>query len=305
MKADSVAKHVYNDSMNQLFFLRLCQRAQHVLCSDDNRHSHNINTSPQSGQVALIILLIMVVVLTLGVSLASRTVMDVTLTRQEEQGGRVYQAAESGVESALNEDLANDALYTNDAFTGTVSSISDIDVNYSVARKKTLETRVGEGGAVAVDVTGTANGNQLAINWGKGKDCNSSSPADNAASLLIRVYNVTGGATTVKQYAYAACTYTNGYPVTGTLVGDNGYYRKVLITLATGDKAVRIQPVYADTYMQVDGVGWTLPVQLYEITSNAKNQLGNETKAIQVSRTLPTFPGIMDYALYSGTTIVK
>lgn len=299
----SLAKHVYNDSMITLSFLR--QGAQHQSNQRKRQLQYKAPTHAQSGQVALIILLIMVVVLTLGVSLASRTVMDVTLTRQEEQGGRVYQAAESGVESALNADLANDALYTNDAFTGTLNSISDIDVNYSVARKKTLETRVGEGGAVAVDVTGTANGNQLAINWGKGKDCNGASPADNAASLLIRVYNVTGGVTTVKQYAYAACTYTNGYPVTGTLVGDNGYYRKVLITLATGDKAVRVQPVYADTYLQVDGVGWTLPVQYYAITSNARNQLGNETKAIQVSRTLPTFPGIMDYALYSGTTIVK
>lgn len=273
-------------------------------CTTAQRTQHSQHTS-QSGQVALIILLIMVVVLTIGVSIASRTVMDVTLSRQEEQGGRVYQAAESGVESVLNRDLSEEALYTNDAFTGSLSSISDIDVNYSVARKKTLETRVDEGGTVSVDVTGTANGNQLAINWGKGKDCSGATPSNNAASLLIRVYNVTGGNTTVKQYAYAACSYTNGYSVTGTLVGDNGYYRKVLITLATGDRAVRIQPVYNDTNMQVDGVGWTLPVQYYEIKSNARNQQGNETKAIQVSRTLPTYPGIMDYTLYSGTTIVK
>jgi hypothetical protein len=158
----------------------------------------------------------MVVVLTIGVSIASRTVMDVTLSRQEEQGGRVYQALKV-VSSVLNESLRR-GLYTNDAFTGTLNSISDIDVDYSVARKKTLETRVDEGGTVSVDVTGTANGNQLAINWGKGKNCSGASPSNNAASLLIRVYNVTGANTTVKQYAYAACSYTNGYPVTGTLI---------------------------------------------------------------------------------------
>jgi hypothetical protein len=226
--------------------------------------------------------------------------MDVTLTRQEEQGGRVYQAAESGVESVLSQDLANDALYTNDAFSGSLDSITNVDVNYTVARKKSLETRLDEGGTVAVDVTGTANGNQLQINWGKGKDCSGATPSNNAASLLIRVYNVTGGNTTVKQYAYAACAYTNGYTTTGTLAGDNGYYRKVVLMLVSGDKTVRIQPVYNDTLVQVDGLGWTLPVQFYEIKSNARNQLGNESKAIQVSRTLPTYPGIMDYTLYSG-----
>ncbi len=247
----------------------------------------------------------MVVVLTIGVSIASRTVMDVTLTRQEEQGGRVYQAAESGVESVLSQDLSDDALYTNDAFSGTLSTIADIDVDYSVARRKSLETRLDEGGVVAVDVTGTANGNQLQINWGKGKDCSGATPSNNAASLLIRVYNVTGGATTVKHYAYAACAYTDGYPVTGTLAGDNGYFRKVILTLSSGDTTVRIQPVYNDTMVQVDGLGWTLPVQFYEIKSNARNQQGNESKAIQVSRTLPTYPSILDYTLYSGTTIVK
>lgn len=262
-------------------------------------------TASQSGQVALIILLIMVVVLTVGVSIASRTVMDVSLSRQEEQGGRVYQAAESGVESVLSQDLLQNSLYTNDTFSGTVNSISDINVNYTVARMKTLETRVDEGAAVAVDVTGTGNGSQLQINWGKGQDCGNGDPSQNAASLLIRVFNNTGGVVTQRNYAYAACSYANGYTTTGTSAGNGGYYKKVMLTLQTGDISVRISPLYNDAPIQVAGSGWTLPTQYYSIASSARNQLGNETKAIQVTRTLPAYPAVLDYVLYSGTTIVK
>ena len=263
------------------------------------------DTKTQSGQVALIILLIMVVVLTVGVSIASRTVMDVSLSRQEEQGGRVYQAAESGVESALSQDLTQNSLYTNDAFSGTVSTISNINVDYTVARMKTLETRVDEGATVAVDVTGGTAGQLVQINWGKGRDCSNSDPSQNVASLLIHVFNTTGGVVTQRNYAYAACTYTNGYTTTGTSAGDNGYYRKVTLTLQTGDVTIRVSPLYSDAPIQVAGSGWTLPTQYYAITSQAKNQLGNETKAIQVARTLPAYPAVMDYVLYSGSTIVK
>lgn len=259
----------------------------------------------QQGQVALIILLIMVVVLTIGVSIASRTVMDVSLSRQEEQGGRVYQAAESGVETVLSQDLSNDSLFNNDLLTGSLSSINDISVDYTVARKKTLETRIDEGGTVEVDVTGAANGNVLEIQWGKNQGCSESDPSKNVASLLIRIFSKSGGVTTVRNAAYAACSYTNGYPTTGTAAGDNGFFRKVNITLQTNDAFVRVQPLYNDAPVQIAGVGWTLPVQYYDIRSKAKNQIGNETKVVQVSRTLPTYPTVLDYVLYSGTTIVK
>ena len=55
----------------------------------------------------------------------------------------------------------------------------------------------------------------------------------------------------------------------------------------------------------MSGDGWALPVQAYNIRSEAKNDLGNETRAVEVNKTLDAAPAIMDYALFSGTTIVK
>jgi Tfp pilus assembly protein PilX len=263
------------------------------------------NLDSQRGQVALIILLIMVVVLTIGISIASRTVMDVSLSRQEDQSGRVYQGAESGVESALSQDLTNDSLYTNDAFSGSLSNLTNLDVDYTVSRQKTLETQLDQGSSVAVDLTGVVNGNQLQIQWGQGRDCSNSDPSQNVPSILINVLNNTAGTITQRTFGYAACTYTDGYTTSGTTAGSNGYYRSVTMTMQTGDSILRITPMYNDAPIQVSGVGWTLPTQYYAIRSTAKNQLGNETKVIQVARTLPTYPTVMDYVLYSGTTIVK
>jgi Tfp pilus assembly protein PilX len=259
----------------------------------------------QRGQVALIILLIMVVVLTIGVSISSRTVMDVTLSRQEEEGGRVYQAAESGIEGALSQDLANDSLYTDDSFSGTITGIDNIAVDYTVARKTSLETRVEEGFAVEVDVTGAVDGNQLEVSWGLGDDCSSGNAPENASSLLIRIYKDVGGTITVRNLAYAACAYTDGYPTAGTNPGTDGYFREVTLTLQANDVMVRIQPNLNNTALRVAGVGWTLPFQYYEIVSQARNELGNESKAVQVARTLPTYPTVLDYVIYSGGSIAK
>lgn len=57
--------------------------------------------SRQSGQALLIILLVMAVVLTIALSVASRSVTDITISQKEEEASRAFSAAEAGVEQAL------------------------------------------------------------------------------------------------------------------------------------------------------------------------------------------------------------
>ncbi len=60
----------------------------------DSKHSQN-------GQALLIVLLSMAVILTIVLSVASRSVTDVTVTTYEEDALRAFSAAEAGVETAL------------------------------------------------------------------------------------------------------------------------------------------------------------------------------------------------------------
>ena len=68
---------------------------------------------------------------------------------------------------------------------------------------------------------------------------------------------------------------------------------------------VKIRPIYNQTKIKVTGTGTDpLPVQAYAIDSQAKSPT-LESKAIQVSRTIPATPAIFDYVLFSGGSIVK
>ena len=66
-----------------------------------------------------------------------------------------------------------------------------------------------------------------------------------------------------------------------------------------------ITPVYNDTDILVRANGWTLPTQEFTINSVAQNELGRETKAIEVQRTTEYAPSIMEFALVSGNSIIK
>lgn len=60
-----------------------------------------ITKEGQRGQMLLIVILTMVVALTVGLSLVSRTITNLKISKQNEESQRALQAAEAGVEKAL------------------------------------------------------------------------------------------------------------------------------------------------------------------------------------------------------------
>ncbi len=259
-------------------------------------------THSQSGQIGIIIILLMVVMLTIGLSLASQATRDVSLSQQNEVSNRIFNAAEVGVEQALSSDLN---AQTQDLVTQTASvAAANANVNYSIQRVKTLNTRLLQGTTARVQLTdssGAQTTTGITIEWGKETAC-----SQKPATLLVSVFSfdsTTYPKTSVRYYAYAPCDYGDGITVVNT--AGSTYFRQTTITLQPKDVLVRIKPMYNDTAVIVSGVGGTLPVQGYTITSTATNQLGNETRSVQVNRTLSTAPSVMDYVLFSGTTLTK
>lgn len=60
-----------------------------------------IKTAHNSGQALLIILLVMAVALTIGLSVIARSITDIAISHKEEEAARAFSAAEAGVEQAL------------------------------------------------------------------------------------------------------------------------------------------------------------------------------------------------------------
>lgn len=264
---------------------------------------HTTKPTNTSGQVAIVILLIMVVLLTVGLSLASRTTQELFLSQQESESARVFNAAEVGVEDALSQDF--------DLITGTVTlnpdTVADVTTQTTISPSSTLETQLVEGAAVHLNLQ-NYNGN-FTINWARETTCNADA-ANNpgAASLLVSIYFEEAGVTKVTHEVLTPCTRTpdDQFTLVNT-AGTNGYYRQRSIsvppTMGGTTLFARVRAVYADTALRVTGTG--LPTQFFTIRSAANTQVGEESRTVEVGRTLSGAPSFMDYAVYSGAGITQ
>lgn len=247
------------------------------------------------GQVGIIMLLITVVMLTVGISAISRTTSDVSISTTNEQANRALDAAESGVERALSTDLS-----TAPSSTSAPSTDANVTVRTDVAQKNSLDTSVDQGYSVAVDVNGLANNTPVTIQWAKEATCSQ-------ASLVITVLSTNAADPVRRTYigapVNAACVKNDGFSIAANNPVAT-YKLSTIISTRTNDKLIRIRPLYFGTDIRVTSTV-ALPTQSYTVTSTAQNINSKETKAVQVERTLPVAPAVLDYVLFSGTSITQ
>lgn len=259
----------------------------------------------QSGQIALIVLLMMVTLVTIGVSVGLRTSQNVLLSKQEEDTTRVFNAAETGIDEALS------AIFQGETESGSLNT-NGVDVDYTIQELDRFEMQVAEGVTPTIDLDGAGNGDDVRIRWGSESNC-----AEDPAALVISVYYQDGPDTKTQYLVSTPCNRSDGFQ-TGSVTGDDGltasavsaagvanYSYEQTINLPNNAELMRIKPVYNSTNLYVEAVGWTMPTQYFAITSKASNQTGQENRAVLVRRSLPTASSVFDYALLSGGNLVK
>lgn len=250
----------------------------------------------QSGQVGVIVLLTMTGMLAMGLSLASRTTQEALLSGKEGESTRVFNAAEQGIEEALSGDLE----FVGNTYEDTVDSISGVGVDYSITKVNVLETRLFEGVSVGVDVTGASDGDLLRVDWSKLSDCGT----ETLASLIASIYYDDSGVTRARYEALGGCDNSDGFTL-GATIDEDGYKRRSDLPLQTDDFLVRFKAVYNDAHVKVSSSDFTMPVQYYSIRSSAANEETNETRIVEVNRTIKSAPSVLDYAVYSGSSLSK
>jgi hypothetical protein len=87
-----------------------------------------------SGQAALVVLLLTVVVISIGLSLSKEVITDVEISRKQEESARAFSAAEAGV----------DEVFYQWQSSGTVPS--EFEINNGSAQMETVELGAGETG---------------------------------------------------------------------------------------------------------------------------------------------------------------
>lgn len=261
---------------------------------------HSIeNKVGQSGQIAIIILLIMVVLLTIGLSLASRTTQEVFLSQQDAESTRVFNAAESGVEDALSQDFS--------AIPGTGVSLPDVNLadvstDTSITPLTDFQTQITEGAAIELDLTGSSG--FVTIEFA---DINQSTTCLTSPALLISTYYDDNGTTKAIHDAIGpqeGCYNDNFEQATGPLSPPNAYRYRASIGIPSGATItplfMRVRAVYMDAPVSISGLSAN---QFYVIRSEAQNDLGDENRTIQVGRGISTAPSFMDYSVYSGGSL--
>jgi hypothetical protein len=249
----------------------------------------------------------------------------VQLSRQEAEGSYTFQAAESGVEEALSRNFKSqgtETLHAGDQYTLSTGNRVNLNTQITAVDENFMTERpVKQGESVQIDL-GTVPTTGLDITVGFGKvDCTT----EGNPGLLIVVYNQYNENYSAKHYM-VACTQsslseTNIPYNTGSYYGGKvsiltsgskkgvNFGKQVKISLDQYDKRISIHPILSDTTIalmtRTVHPMWSFPKQQFVITSTADNQGGNETKKVEVVRSIDYYPPFLDFAIYSNGTVVQ
>lgn len=272
----------------------------------------------RSGQTAVFVFILLVVGLTIGLSLSSRTIRDLQGSTGSDLSSRAFAAAEAGVEDALRQNLGNIATgqYTAPARFPTDNQST---YSYKVDKSPSFNQVVSADTAVQLNLkadNGSLFTGNLQIYWVKVSD-SVENASGSRPSLEITLVKNNAGTYSLTKYAVNADTRSNNFqnpdgttqgPVTNSLPnytsgqgGNQTYANLATVAISSSDKAeaVRIRPLYNKSSITAQGSG--LPAQSYVITS--QGIAGTSTRVVQVTRSIPALPAIFDYVLFNGSSL--
>ncbi|MBI2309472.1 hypothetical protein HYU89_01070 [Candidatus Collierbacteria bacterium] len=143
-----------------------------------------MNTFRRNGQVAMVVILVVLVGLTIGVAILGRGVTNVGLSNQEEERARSFSAAEAGVEDALRQDLLSIVAGSG----GGQFNVGESAVSYTVAKLTHVTSEINPGEVVTVDWS-KSGASSFSVAW-TGSTCSSNLVAITITSAGAVVHSV-------------------------------------------------------------------------------------------------------------------
>lgn len=287
------------------------------------------NNKYQSGQALLLVLLSMAVVLTIVLSVLSRTVTDIVVTTKEEEALRAFAAAEAGIERALIIGT-NAGEFGDDArFTATVSNFGYQQSEYVYPEKLLSgETAIiwfvdhnEDDGTLTCDTNECFTGSSMKVCWGK-------EGTTSAIEVSIFYAETLGDYSTIKIAREtvdpnSVRRSTNNFSAIDvgicTIDGNGFEFNKTLDFASLGIPAAsynnqnglqfaKIRMLYNTDIAYTVGVdvsasGNGLPSQGLRIESAGSS--GEANRRIEVFQTFGELPPIFDAALFSSGGIIK
>jgi len=239
----------------------------------------------QEGQVGIVVLLTLVVAATVVVSLSSRSVSELKISRQEQESTRALNLAESGIEDLLSENVP----------AGSSQRVIDgVPVDYKIVDSNNVgPIQVLPGHTVEVNLVG-AVAQTMSVSWSAGCSGN--------AAVLVTFFN--GNTNTLRRYILSR---TNVDGITNN-PGVNSYVNSSCtfpsLQIQNGDEFARIKGLYQPLTLTASGSDASFPIQYRTVKTSATLADGT-TRSVEVNKFNPTLPSVFDYVVFSGTNIVK
>lgn len=248
--------------------------------------------SAQKGQVLLIVILIMVVTLTVGLSVVSRSITNLRTTQESESSQRAFSAAEAGVERIINStnQSVSRSIDSNTSYSTTKVTVSGTYVPINglnpVPKNDGADVWLAQYPNYASPYNGT-----VTVYWGQNNEVCSTGNDNTQAALEIVVLSGSVSSPVTTHYALDPCTSRaslNNF--TSTLsqgsVGGRTYPHSYPISITNG-LLMRIIPLYSSSVIAV-GSSTNLPSQGETIESTGTS--GNTTRKIIVTKGYPKLP---------------
>ncbi len=254
----------------------------------------------KSGQVGLILLVVMGLVVGLTLSIAGRSLSDNVLSRQEKENTSAFALAEAGVERALR-DLAGGSTSTSNV---TSSDGGLVTGSYNGAAVGTFEMYLREGEGVEVDITSVPVGGNISLIWTR-----KMSPQENPGTCTEGSGTMPAamGITVIDSASQVRRAYYNpsncNIPANSFLSASNSsssdYQSQTSITRLTNELTMRVVPIYNAATLKI--TNGSLTQAMFSVDSTAGSADSN--KEIEVRKSRESAGSIFDYALFSGSTI--
>lgn len=253
----------------------------------------------QSGQILLVVVLLITVVITVGLSVATRSIINVRLASQEDQSQRAFSAAEAGLEqSLLSNAVIQNATFSNSAsYSTNISSVKGTDflLNNGKLVLKDEGTDIWLSQYSSTPAQNYANqwNGTLTIYWGSSGDvCNTSENVNTMAALEVITITGTKANPVATHYAFDPCAArraSNKFSGTnpGGTINGTTFSNSAQIALVGNGLVARVVPLYANTYLGIRGSS-ALPDQGTVITSTGS--VGDVQRKVTVLKENPKLP---------------
>lgn len=291
------------------------------------------NYKSNSGQALLIILLVMAVILTIGLSVVARSITDITISRKGEEAARAFSAAEAGIEQILI--AAGESV--SDNVTGGSFQASKVDLSATGGTEFVVPSPVSAGEVAPIwfvehDATtseltcGGGNcftGSTIKVCWGEEGTSGNEDTTPAVEVSILYTNNGSGTDARVGRAAYDPKTgrgngFSTDVDLGCTVAGRTFAFAKTinmgLLSVASrsssssldpGPQTVRLRLLYNTNKAHPVGLAVTSPATLptqgnrFESTGYATNS--DATRKIEVYQLFSDLPPIFDFAVFSGT----